>query len=132
MFFSLEGEMDLNINVNIPTSVLEQIDIQVDKPVGRVRLQAEDDWLVVKVLASTIKCRPRVEAGLIVLQDLEVSGLLWPVRSMIIKSLEEHTQKIVIPNLSASIKDKKIEIVSGVDFEIPPFLQKFIGKSPPE
>ena len=122
----------MNINVNIPASVLEQIDIQVDKPIGRVRLQVEDDWLLVKVLASTIKCRPRVEAGLIVLQDIEVSGLLWPVRSMIIKSLEEHTQKIVIPNLSASIKDEKIEIVSGVDFEIPPFLQKLIGKIPPE
>ena len=122
----------MQINISLPASVLEQIDIQVEKPVGRVRLQIEDDWLVVKVLASTIKCRPRVEMGQIVLQDIEVSGLLWPVRSMIVKKLEENTKKIVIPNLSMSIKDKKIEIVSGVDFEIPPFLQKFIGKSPPE
>ena len=122
----------MQINVNIPTSVLEQIDIQVDKPVGRVRLQAEDDWLVVKVLASTIKCRPRMDAGQIVLQDLEVSGLLWPVKSMIVKSLEDGIKKVNMPNVSMSIKDKKIEIVSGVDFEIPPFLQKLIGKSPPE
>lgn len=122
----------MNINISIPASVLEQIDIQVDKPIGRVRLQVEDDWLVVKVLASTIKCRPRVEAGLIVLQDIEVSGLLWPAKPMIVKYLEEGVKKVNMPNVSMSIKDKKIEIVSGVDFEIPPFLQKFIGKSPPE
>jgi hypothetical protein len=126
-----QGWIDMNININIPASVLEQIDIQVEKPVGRMRLQVEDDWLVVKGLASTIKCRPRVETGQIILQNIEVSGLLWPVKSMIVKYLEENAKKIAVPNLSMSIKDKKIEIVSGVDFELPPFLQKFIDKSPP-
>jgi hypothetical protein len=121
----------LQININIPASVLEQIDIQVEKPIGRVRLQVEDDWLVVKALASTLKCHPRVEAGQIVLQDLEVSGLLWPVKFMIVKYLEEKIKKTTVPNVSMNIKDKNIEVVSGVDFEIPPFLRKFIDKIPP-
>lgn len=122
----------MHINISVPTSVLDEVDIQVERSLGRVRLHVEDDWLVVKMLASTIKIRPRVEAGNIILQGLEVSGLLWPVRTMIEKSLEESAKKTVIPNLlSMGIKDKKIEALLNVGAEIPPFLQKFVDKSPP-
>jgi hypothetical protein len=129
---SLEGEIDLRINISVPASVLDEVDIQVEKPLGRVRLHVEDDWLIVKALASTIKIRPRVETGNIILQGLEVSGLLWPVRSMIEKSIEDSVKKTTIPNLlSMSIRDKKIELLLSVGAEIPPFLRKFIEKSPP-
>jgi hypothetical protein len=122
----------LNININIPAAVLDAVNIHVDPPVGRIHLHIEDDWLVVKVLASTIKFRPRVESDQMVLQDPEVKGLLWPVRSKIIKSLEENAKKIVLPNGSMSINEKEIHISLGVDLEIPPFLRKLIDKSPPE
>jgi hypothetical protein len=122
----------LHINITVPASVLDEINIHVDPPVGHIRLHVEDDWLVVKALASTIKFRPRVESDQIVLQDPEVKGLLWPVRSKIIKSLEESVKKIVLPNASMSINEKEIQVSLGVDLEIPPFLRKLIDKSPSE
>jgi hypothetical protein len=122
----------LRINITIPASVLDEINIHVDRPVGQIRLHIEDDWLVVKALASTIKFRPRVENDQIVLQDPEVKGLLWPARSKVIKSLEESVKKIVLPNASMSINEKEIQISLGIDLEIPPFLRKLIDKSPPE
>lgn len=100
----------MHIDISIPVSVLEEVNIQVGKPVGHVRVHAEDDWVVVNVLASTIKFRPLVEPGNIVLQEIQVSGMLWPARSKIEKTLEEGTQKITLPNVSMSIKDKKIQI----------------------
>jgi len=122
----------LRINITIPASVLDEINIHIDRPVGQIRLHIEDDWLVVKALASTIKFRPRVENDQIVLQDPEVKGLLWPARSKVIKSLEESVKKIVLPNASMSINEKEIQISLGIDLEIPPFLRKLIDKSPPE
>lgn len=122
----------MRINITIPASVLDEINIHVDRPVGQIRLHIEDDWLVVKALASTIKFRPRVENDQIVLQDPEVKGLLWPARSKVIKSLEESVKKIVLPNASMSINEKEIQISLGIDLEIPPFLRKLIDKSPPE
>jgi hypothetical protein len=119
----------LYINITVPASILDEVDIQVEKPVGHIRLHVEDDWLIVKALASTIKVRPRVETGNIILQNLEISGLLWPVRSMIAKSIEERVKKTSIPNiLSMSVKDKKIAIVLSAGADIPPFLRKFLDK----
>ncbi|GHO93509.1 hypothetical protein KSF_035570 [Reticulibacter mediterranei] len=122
----------MHINITIPASVLDEINIHVDRPVGQIRLHVEDDWLVVKALASTIKFRPCVESDQIVLQDPEVKGLLWPARSKVIKSLEESVKKIVLPNASMSINEKEIQISLGIDLEIPPFLRKLIDKSPSE
>ena len=120
----------MHIRVNIPASVLDEVKVYVDNPVGHVHFHVEDDWLIVKVLASTIKFRPSVQTGQIVLQDIAVSGLLWPVQSRIRKSLEESTGKMVLPNVSMSINAKEIQIVVSVDLNLPPFLRKFVDKAP--
>ena len=95
----------MHIDIGIPVSALEETDInvRVGKLENFARLHFEGDWLIVKAPASTIKCRPHMENGKIVLHDLNVSGLLWLTRSKIIKLIEEMTEKIFVPNSSITI-----------------------------
>jgi hypothetical protein len=91
----------MHIDIGIPVSALEETDIKirVGKLENFARLHFEGDWLIVNAPASTLKCRPHIENGKIVLRDLHVSGLFWLNRSKIIKE----TEKIFVPNSSITI-----------------------------
>jgi hypothetical protein len=117
----MRGEY-MRITISIPPSALEEvihvleeanISIRFGLLACSVHLHREDDWLVASVALplgakSTIKFCPQVENGKILPHNLDISGplSLWPIRSQIIKSLEETTK-----NVSVVIESEKIHIV---------------------
>ena len=91
----------MHLDIGIPVSTLEETDIKARVGVieNFARLHFEGDWLIVNAPASTLKCRPLIENGKLLLRDLHVSGLFWLNRSKIIKE----TEKIFLPDSSITI-----------------------------
>src|SRR5579884_2526710 len=91
----------MHIDIGIPATALEETDIKVRVGIieNFARLHFEGDWLIVNAPASTLKCRPLVENGKLLLRDLHVSGLFWLNRAKIINGAE----KIFVPNSSITI-----------------------------
>src|SRR5579884_549312 len=88
----------MHIDIGIPASTLEETDIKARVGVieNFARLHFEGDWLIINAPASTLKCRPLIENGKLLLRDLHVSGLFWLNRAKIIKEAE----KMFLPNSS--------------------------------
>lgn len=98
----------MRTDITLPASLLPGIGINVKSGLfkGTIRLRVEGDWLVAAVPTSTIRFRPQVESGKIILTDLKVSGLLGMFQSSIIQSLNEGTETLFIHDFS--IRDQII------------------------
>src|SRR5215475_4192558 len=91
----------MHIDIGIPVSALEETDIKarIGMLENFAHLSFKGDWLIINAPASTLKCRPLIENGKLLLRDLHVSGLFWLNRSKIIKEAE----KMFLPNSSITI-----------------------------
>src|SRR5689334_1258668 len=89
------------IDIGIPVSALEETDIKARVGVieNFARLHFEGDWLIINAPASTLKCRPLIANGQLLLRDLHVSGLFWLNRYKIITEAE----KMFLPNSTITI-----------------------------